>query len=281
MADRLNRVRREDLSKSGDSSWSDDEDGVVDEDLQKQLNAQIAASLGLDIDRPMPKVNPTEASHSNKNAGVPTASQAENAASAPGGEGGQGGHDDLGEFEFRLFSSAGAPSKVILEDDNATLGEGALAHKRPPSFYLASSVPAAIKQQYQEAAVTSEDVLLWSKWPSWGMQLPWKVTKISVTRQSNSSDGTKVSLTSNLQAAGRRRRPGKKKRILTRTREKAKREKQMENAKKAEDKEEHLKEKKKRLNRLKKLRKRAKKKEGEKGEGDAEGDKDSGEGDDD
>ncbi|EFY97270.1 DUF2011 domain protein [Metarhizium robertsii] len=270
------RVRREDLNNDRDSSWSGSGDEGIDLDLQARLNAQIAKSLGMDVHEPAPTASTP---HARPHLALQNPTEA-----TKEGDGKQkvqeNSDEDLGEFDFRLFGTAGAPAKVVLEDDTGPLGEGALVHRRPPSYYLVRNVSDSKRREYLAAAVTGEEVVERSHWPAWGMELPWKVTRVTIVRRAKAEDNEKMEgVVTGQENAKTRKRPGKKRRIATRMKIKAKREKADTAAKKALDKEEYLKEKKKRLNRLKKIRKRAKKKAGKPdGEEDGQDDASSGSG---
>ena len=168
--------------------------------------------------------------------------------------------EDLGEFEFRLFSSATAAPKVILENDNEMQGEGQFVAKRHASYFLATDVPPELRKQYELAAVNGDEVLDRSRWRRWGLELPWKVSAVITTKRKAKPgvEGMEPAMIDEAPDAVRRKRPGKKTRIAWRTKERAKKAQEETAMKKQMDKEEHLKDKKKRLNRLKKLRKRAK-----------------------
>ncbi|POR35240.1 Uncharacterized protein TPAR_04572 [Tolypocladium paradoxum] len=245
------RVRREDLRGSDGSDWSDAGQEAIDTDLQARLNAQIARSLGLDAGGVEPLNRTAETSR-------PKTERPDAEATCNIDE-----DEGLGEFEFRLFSSAAAAPMVVLENDKEAQGEGGLVAKRPTSYFLATDVPAELKRQYQFAAVSGEEVLDRSRWKRWGLELPWKVTaKITTTRKAKPGDeGTETGRIEETPDPAKRKRPGKKRRIAVRTKERSKKAQEETAAKKQMDKEEHLKDKKKRLNRLKKLRKRAKDKE--------------------
>jgi hypothetical protein len=222
----------------------------------------------MDVDEPAPTAGKLAANHETR----PETSKRDTQDL----HGGHGSDDDLGEFEFRLFGAASAPSKVILEDETAVQGEGALAHKRPLSCYLAGKASGSKKQEYLAAAVAGEDIVDRSRWPSWGMELPWKVTHLIISKKPRPRKGeAMVGVIKGEESDGKRKRPGKKRRIAVRIKVGAKKEKDELEAKKSIDKEEHLKEKKKRMNRLKKMRKRAKKKTG-KNNGDDASEGDSG-----
>jgi hypothetical protein len=227
--------------------------------LEARLNAQIAKSLGLDtgsaqLDRSSEKDDPS--------ARTIGAEDDNNDAAEPAGDANEDGQEEEG-FEFRLFNTAGPITKVVLEDDTAALkGEGGFVRPaRPMSYYVATSLSTQQKQQHLNAAVSGEDVLLRSQQPSWGLQLPWKVTKISsVVRRAKGSGGQAGEDDAD-ETAKQQRRPGKKRRIALRNKVRVRRDKLEALETQKLDKEEHIKDKKKRLNRLKKLRRRAKDKE--------------------
>ncbi|OAQ97281.1 hypothetical protein LLEC1_01736 [Akanthomyces lecanii] len=247
------RVRREDLSDPGDPGVNENDALGHDDALQARVNAQIAAALGLDDDddddEPLEDDTDFYAQDTN-------ATNVEKT----------GEHDTEQGYEFNLFSTASAggpagPAKVIVEDENEDLGDGAFVRRRPLSHYVASAPSAKEKEQYSYAAVSADDIVQRSTQPSWGMAMPWKVISISATRRTKPRNKSVEVLMENTDEAAKRKRPGKKQRILLRQREKTKVQAAQDAAKKEMEKEEHLKDKKKRLNRIKKLRRRAKDKE--------------------
>lgn len=243
------RVRREDLQGSdGDSS----SDAGSDDVLAAQLNAQIAAALGIipqEISRPAATSTQTK----------PTAAKRDDTPSEDDGDDGAKSEDG---YEFNLFSTSGPAAKVVLED-TAMQGDGGFVRSRPRSFYTSTDISAKERQHYELAAVGADQVLEWSRQRSWGMELPWKVRHIKMMRKAKPGDKA-TQILQEVQAeesSAARKRPGKKQRILLRQRTRAKEQKAADNAKQMLEKEEHLKDKKKRLNRIKKLRKRAKEKD--------------------
>ncbi|KXH43171.1 hypothetical protein CSIM01_10107 [Colletotrichum simmondsii] len=263
-----NRVRREDLGESSEDEGAD-HDEQQNADLLAKLHARMAGMLDLgDADADA----------------APTETTEQPAAAATDGETGKdgsgGGDDEPEEFEFRLFTTSNPATKIALvdEDERAMAGDGAMIRKRPLSYYIAGEPTPEVKAELAFAAVSGEEVLERAQRRWWGMEQPWRVTTIPGTTVSSKGtagatggDAGKTKEEADA-AAARRRRPGKKKRLAIRV-------KQRERVKKAEElekfkagKEEALKEKKKRLNRLKKLRKRAKAKEGKNGGGEGGGD---------
>lgn len=137
------------------------------------------------------------------------------------------------------------------------------------------NVPDKVRSEYRFAAVSGEEVILGSHRPSWGLEHAWKVTRTTVTRKARAGEKDGVSThVEGDDGGGRRKRPGKRRRIMDRQKARAKREGEVAEKRKAVEKEEQLREKKKRLNRLKKLRKRVKSKEMK--EGNSEVPRDSG-----
>lgn len=249
----LPRVRRADLDASDDPAGSDDEG--YDAELLAKLNAQIARSLGLDESYAQPRDLATTPSHLTRHG-----SDAHESESEPEPEAGAEDDEDAGneEFAFRLFSSTRPSQKVVLEEDLGPQGDGGFAFPRPLSRYMVTNLTADQKQQYAFAAVSGDEVLARSKDRAWGLELPWKVTKIAVTRKRRSGESI---CTAEEVTEKKKGKPGKKQRISLRKRAKTREETERVEAQKLLEKEEHSKDKKKRMNRLKKLRKRAKNKE--------------------
>ena len=220
--------------------------------MQARLNERIARSLGPDPDQgAQDGSRPAREASGHEPAGVAAAN-------------GFGGDDvDMGEFEFKLFSASVVPAaaapKVLLERDGADRGEGEIVRKRRPDSYLAANVPDELRRQYALAAVTGDDVLARSRQRCWGLEMPWRVTRIATTRRAG--DGQDSASRGADSVASQRKRPGKKMRIAQRNRQRAQLERQAAAAMQQADKEAHIQDKKKKLNRIKKLRRRAKERE--------------------
>ncbi|KAF5530739.1 hypothetical protein FMEXI_13360 [Fusarium mexicanum] len=240
------RVRREDLDKSDDGAenWSDD--GICDAELRAKLNAQIARSLGLEF---LAESTPEVA----MNDCAPTGSNGSRDNDIGESEAIPAAKDDEEEeFVFRLFSKAPPSQKVVLEEDPGPTGNGTLVSGRPLAYYVVQNISAERKHEYTVAAVTGDQVLARSHDRAWGLEVPWKVTKLAITRKASSNKELHDKM------AQIKRRPGKKQRISLRKRAREMEERKAAEVKKLAEKEEHVKDKKKRMNRLKKLRKRAK-----------------------
>ncbi|KAI1805457.1 hypothetical protein F4811DRAFT_515708 [Daldinia bambusicola] len=173
-------------------------------------------------------------------------------------------------FTFRLFRDEEPSRKVVLEPQNASMekdGNGAfVVAKRPISYYSSGEPSPDAMNRFRAAAVSADYLFQDSKVRRWGLEKPWKVTTIIITTNkkiatpSGSASGNKTA-----DVEKKKKRPGKKRRIILRTREKVKKEREETAKRQLVEKEEHLKDKKKRLNRQKKLKRRAKEKEKKQG----------------
>ncbi|KAH0522277.1 hypothetical protein TsFJ059_006150 [Trichoderma semiorbis] len=267
------RVRREDLHASYESSWSESEE---DADLEASLNAQIAKALGLDessfrAPKPqeaLPVPNRPQANGTKEDNGLSSDSESEPNTPADESASNQDAEAEDEAYTFRLFSTAGPAPKVVLENHDRVV-EGKLARGRPLSYYLVTDLPPEKKHQYEMAAVSGEDIIARSKIREWGLELPWRVTNIKVTRKARPGEGVNLTRVDDEQQA-KRKRLGKKGRIAMRKKARAKEQAEAAAKQKMADKEEQVKEKKKRLNKLKKARRKAKRKagKGENGRGD-------------
>ncbi|KEY69795.1 hypothetical protein S7711_03773 [Stachybotrys chartarum IBT 7711] len=248
------RVRRAELDASDQSVGDQSADEGYYEDLRARLNAQIAQNLVF-ADPGSPLQGEAQGDGPTK-----VVKDMDDVASDADTVDKELEKADEEAYEFRLFGTSASVPKVILETDDQPEGEGGFAvPKRPLSHYLAVDVPASRKREYAAAAVSADDVLAWSLRRSWALEQPWRVTSISATRKAAAA-GTDTHAEDD-EAGQRRKRPGKKRRIALRTKQRASEAKKEAKAKKALEKEEHIKDKKKRLNRAKKLRRRAKAKE--------------------
>jgi len=257
-------VRREDLYNS------DSEEGsTTPEPEQNAARAKLNASLSsfISIDLPdlttLQEFAPEDAKGSIANEG-----------------------DEQPEFEFRLFASSKGPAtKVVLttaQDDLIANSAGTVVSERPLSCYLRGDLSAEERERFLLAAVSGSEVIKRSKERAPGLELPWKLTRISMSAAEIKPllEAEKARLTGAAERLkdleGRRKRPGKKGRVVLRKREKVTKEKEAADAKLKMTKEEHLKEKKKRLNREKKLKRRVKEKEKKRGAQDPDEPKDDG-----
>ncbi|KAI1096742.1 hypothetical protein F5B19DRAFT_434340 [Rostrohypoxylon terebratum] len=260
------RVRREDLheSASDEESAGDDQ---LDATLRRKLNAQLSGLLDLsfETDQENKLQNPPLSQIGDANRNVTD----------------DGVDDDEGvkatgeeAFIFRLFRNEDPSHKVVLESQDASTqknGEGAfVVAKRPLPYYLAGEPSPGIANKFKAAAVSADYIFQDANKRRWGLEKPWKVTTITITtNQKSTISSGHASQDASSGTRKQKKRPGKKRRIILRVREKAKKEQEESLKKQVVDKEQHLKEKKQRLNRLRKLKRRAQareKKQGMKGD---------------
>ncbi|KAL8392853.1 hypothetical protein RB595_002875 [Gaeumannomyces hyphopodioides] len=257
------RVRREKLYDSGSESESG---GPEDAAAQATLQERLSSLLSFDV-APVVVEEDSSTARAGEAGGEPAAAPA----------------DEV--FEFKLFSApkaagGGGPApvaKVVLEPADTAAdqagGEGSgdggfVVPRRPLSHYVAAEPSAERRAQWELSAVTGDEVLARSTQRCWGLEKPWRVTKIVISTGggkrggggSEASTATAASGSPPSAAAadeGKKKRPGKRRRIAMRVKTKALKEEQA----KQQTKEEHLREKKKRLNREKQLKRRQKERE--------------------
>jgi hypothetical protein len=237
------RVRREELyDASSDRHSSPERQLEEDAELRAKLNARLSSLLSLNLDTTPPAAQPEN--------------QPPNDQSGPD----QDNAGEAEEFEFRLFSTstAAAPKVVLAAEEADAPFSGPALSQRALSHYIRGELSPHEREQFQRAAVTAQDVVAWAGQRAWGLEVPWRVTRITVTVKGGGQQ-------QGVAAAGpekkKTKRLGKKSRIMLRKRDKARKEAEDALEKLKSSKEEHLKEKKKRLNREKKLKRRLKEKE--------------------
>ncbi|KAI1391037.1 uncharacterized protein F4822DRAFT_395280 [Hypoxylon trugodes] len=254
------RVRREELYDSA----SDEEvvqDEQLDSTLRGKLNAQLSDLLDISFgaDEHVGKKQPSESLIEDADRGpddVDDTAKSEEEA-----------------FTFRLFRGEEPSHKVILKPQGSDAekdGEGGfLVPRRPNSYYIADEPPPETAREFRMAAVSADYILQDAKKRRWGLEKPWKVTIINITtnKKSGALSGSVTSDATIGAGKSKKKRPGKKRRIILRVREKTRKEKEEASKHQIIEKEQHLKEKKQRMNRQKKLRKRAKQREEKKKSG--------------
>ncbi|KAL8655950.1 MAG: hypothetical protein Q9226_002842 [Calogaya cf. arnoldii] len=166
-------------------------------------------------------------------------------------------------YEFHLFSRRSRPStistpqppKVQLRSPSPELKEpGFIRPTRSHDFYFTSAVTAEARRRFQDVAIEGEHP---------GSQLPWRLTTLPLS--SHKQVHAALNLLDNTQA-GKRKRPGKKRRIAVRTKIQAlKKREEVVRLAEAEKAAFHM-EKRSRRNREKKLKKREKARSLKKGE---------------
>ncbi|KAK4103940.1 hypothetical protein N658DRAFT_556959 [Parathielavia hyrcaniae] len=274
------RVRRADLYASPHSSRSaspEHDSSPEAAELRAKLNARLSALLSLSV---TVAPNPTITTTDTTDAAV---------ASDPAKDDKDAGE---AEFAFRLFSTAttttttgtaDAVPKVVLAPDDVDVDSrpysGPALSQRPVSHYLRGELTPRERAQFEASAVAGQEVLAWAGRRAWGLEVPWRLTRVVLAvggngrgrvrgggvegklQQQQSEGGLGEGMGKEEKEKKKKKRPGKKSRIVLRKREKARREIEAAVQKRQMSKEEHLKEKKKRLNHLKKLKRRQKEKE--------------------
>ena len=162
-------------------------------------------------------------------------------------------------FEFRLFE--GGPRKIILQEEEG-MGDGGFVAMRDPRIFVVARAEGERKAAFERAAIDGEEILKGATKRAWGLEVPWRVKVVRAPgKPAWKSHDVEVSIQV-VDTDTKRKKPGKKQRIILRGRHKKAEE--IARRKKAEEasKEEAEREKKTRKNRDKKLKKRMKEKAG-------------------
>ena len=240
-------IRRSDLySRSRSSSPTPSE---PDPELEAQLQARLASLFGSAFDTPavLPHSNPPSNDNGNPRPDL----------------------EDEGqplEFEFRLFSTGKndnvKPQKVVLEVEEEELGEGGfVVRDRDSKFYFAEKAVGEDKWRFESAALSGEEVLDLSSRRAWGLEVPWRVRVLKTSGKSKGSgDATDQVVTVEVGDEPKRKRPGKKRRVILRQREKRRDEMEEMKRREKELRDETEREKRTRRNREKKVKKKLKEK---------------------
>ncbi|PMD28682.1 hypothetical protein NA56DRAFT_675740 [Hyaloscypha hepaticicola] len=245
------RVRRSDLYTSRSPSSSPGP--AADPTLESALHSRLAALYG---PIPIPSTDPAPSNPTR----TPKASASADADVQPEQENPQESQEEPHEFEFRLFSAPKYSNdndiqaqKIILASPSSEHGDGGfVTRERDRRFYIAEPATGERKQRFVFAAVSGEEVLNLARRRAWGLEVPWRVKAIrygqgEVLIQVHPSEKGK-------------RKPGKKRRIVLRERQR--KVVQREEAKKRERErgEEAEREKRTRRNRVKKVKRKMKEK---------------------
>ncbi|KAK4193151.1 hypothetical protein QBC35DRAFT_165784 [Podospora australis] len=243
------RVRREEVFTSDHESDSEITPGVADESTRAKLNERLSSLLSLNINLPPPVQEDT-----------------------PMGDAEVNEKEEEEEFAFRLFSTSTPSAAVVLvkkEEEIPSDGREIPFKPRPLDYYIRPELSPEQKAQFEYSAVTAEDVKTIAQQRAWGLEVPWRVTKISVVTSTPKPGSGEVRADG--EGKKKKTRPGKKKRIVLRIEAKKKKEEEEKRRQKKEqkkaalatdaEKEEALKAKKARLNRERKLKRRQKARE--------------------
>jgi len=258
-------VRREDLNDTSSveslASGEDEERA----DLQRVLREKLQDVMGWDQHgSSFPSSTP---SHGDLTSKGPAGCRRDDSRDGGAATDDKGEEPAAEEFEFRLFRSAKPGMKVILEEERPFKpGDGGIIARRPASYYVKPPASAEERRRFETVSLTGDEVLARSSRPYWGLELPWRIVaklEAANTAKPLPLEGPKV-VTKAAGEIGKRKRPGKKRRIARRQKDRAAKQEQEQQEKEKITKEEHLKAKKKRLNHAKKMRARIKAKEKQK-----------------
>ncbi|KAB8300377.1 hypothetical protein EYC80_000559 [Monilinia laxa] len=164
--------------------------------------------------------------------------------------------DQEEEFDFRLFSN-GKESKIVLKEDIADKGVF-VVKERNKSYYFTGLIEGKRKEEYAIAAISGEDVSQGRKQRYWGLEVPWRVRVLKVGIGGQKVVGNNGLAVCNSSNGEKKRKPGKKMRIILRERRRKSQAQDEAIAKEKESKEQAERERRARKNREKKVRRKAK-----------------------
>ncbi|KAI9746376.1 MAG: hypothetical protein M1818_000089 [Claussenomyces sp. TS43310] len=158
------------------------------------------------------------------------------------------------------------------DDDSHAAGGGFVQPGRDAGYYFAHAADGMRKWRFEAAAVSGDDVRRWLRVRYTGLEVPWRVRVLKVGGRKKGRDETGVGgdghgdgdsarLVGRLEEdVQRRKRPGKKRRILLRTKTKAREQRKEKESAEAQAKELAEREKRTRRIREKKVKRKAKEK---------------------
>ncbi|RFU26694.1 hypothetical protein B7463_g9644, partial [Scytalidium lignicola] len=230
------------VSPAGSNSSSNEHRGI-DPEIELQLQRRLASIYGdIEVDN------------------GPISDATENNLNEEGVE-----EEDV--FEFRLFGTSKGetslknepkPVQKIVLNDKEELGDGGFVGQRDIGFYIQEKATGYRRREIEAIAVSGEDVLQVKKKRYFGWEVPWRVTVLRDFSSKSEAVLKRQSVRDLVE--GKRKKPGKKRRILLRVRMKKKAEIQEKKRAEMEAKEASLKEKKTRRNREKKVKRKMKEK---------------------
>lgn len=244
------RIRRSDLYKRSQSASPTPSE--LDPELEAQLRARLASIYG-----PL-SVLTSQA----------TPNEYKESAEINGEDGASEGQAEQ-EFEFRLFSTApgtsgneggGAAQTILLVNEDQDVGDGAfVVRERNRGYYFAEKAHGEKQLGFNIMALSGEEVLSRAKRRAWGLEVPWRVSVLKVVEKKGTREAVELV---GIDGEGdlKRKRPGKKRRILLRERKKSREKLQEQKKAEKEKKEEAEREKRTRRNREKKVKRKMKEK---------------------
>ncbi|KAE9374101.1 hypothetical protein N431DRAFT_481407 [Stipitochalara longipes BDJ] len=189
-------------------------------------------------------------------------------------------------FEFRLFSAPSTSArtqKIVLQNEQEESASGFIKRERDKAFYIAAPATGEALSAIQFAALSGEEVLKLAQGRNWGLEVPWRVSVLRVGESGSKAkararDGEKgqVGLKGDMEGE-KKKKPGKKRRVVLRERERARVKKEEAKIREREGREEAEREKRTRRNREKKVKRKMKEKALKAGSGHEEVEKSGGE----
>ncbi|KAL3422712.1 hypothetical protein PVAG01_06868 [Phlyctema vagabunda] len=238
------RVRRSDLYTRSRSSSRSRSPSPPDAAISAQLQSQLAKLYG-----PLATSETEPASFREQRIAVRGSEEKKDAL------------EEEQVFEFRLFSKTtdsaapDAAQRIVIDEED--LGEGAFVQpRRDLSYYLVGKAEGERKRGLEIMALSGEDVLKGKERRHWGLEVPWRVQVLKVQKVTK---GEKKIIAIEGEEE-KRKRPGKKRRILVREKKKVKDQIEEKLRIERERKEESEKDKRTRRNREKKVKRKAKEK---------------------
>lgn len=132
---------------------------------------------------------------------------------------------------------------------------------RDPTYYFAEKAVGEQKWQFESAALSGEEILDLAKRRAWGLEVPWRVRVLKTTGKLKTAGGDADTIVEvEVGDEIKRKRPGKKSRIVSRQKKKKRDEIEEKHRRDKELKDETEREKRTRRNREKKVKKKMKEK---------------------
>ncbi|CCD34936.1 hypothetical protein BofuT4_P021720.1 [Botrytis cinerea T4] len=166
--------------------------------------------------------------------------------------------DQAEEFDFRLFSNV-TEGKIVLKEEAVDKGIF-VVQERDKSYYFTGPIEGQRKEEYAIAAISGEDVLEGRGKRYWGLEVPWRVRVVKIGVGGQKKLGSNGLVVRNGSNGEKKRKLGKKMRILTRERRRTIEAQEQAMTREKESKEEADKERRARKNREKKVKRKAKEK---------------------
>jgi hypothetical protein len=253
-------VRREDLYTNSRSSSFSPSPSTPDPELKAAYHARLSSIFGsIPASAPSPDPIPNESFDQEERE-----------------------EDGERKFIFRLFKSdktGDTGRTIVIRDKEEGTGTGAFLFERDRRFYFAEKATGERKRGFEHCAVDGEDVLRLSRGRNWGLEVPWRVSVIRMSGKWKDAGGKELRGREKGMEGdeeGKRKRPGKKRRIILRERKKksvedAEKRKLEEERKRVEReaREEMEREKRTKRNREKKVKRKMKEKMKKAGAGDS------------